>query len=53
MQCIFDQKMAKTAKIRISPVTKLPLNYTKQLSPVYDQVLDNVDARFRTKSSKT
>ena len=52
MQCIFDQKMAKTAKIRTFPVTKLLVNYTKQLSPVSDQVLDNSDARFRKNVQK-
>ena len=42
MQCIFDPKMAKTAKTRIFPDTTLPFSDSKQLSPDSDQVLENV-----------
>ena len=49
-QCIFGTKMAKT---RIFPDTTLPLDDTKQLSPVSDQVLDKSDVRFRRKCPKT
>ena len=52
-QCIFGPKMAKTAKTRIFPDTKLPLDDTKQLSPVSDQVLDKFDVQFRRKCPKT
>ena len=44
MQCIFDQKMAKT---RIFLETKLPLNDFKQLSQVSYYVLDKFDVRIR------
>ena len=39
--------MAKTAKIRIFPDTKLPFDDSKQFSPVSDQVLDKSDEQFR------
>ena len=52
-QCIFDPKMAKTAKTRIFPDTTLPLDDKKQLSPVSDQVLDKSDVRIRRKCPKT
>ena len=45
--------MAKTAKTRIFLDTKLPLDDTKQLSPVSGQVLDKSDVRIRRKSAKT
>ena len=53
MQCIFDPKMAKTAKARIFPDTTLPLDDSKQLSQVSDQVLDKSDVRIRRKCPKT
>ena len=46
MQCIFDQKMAKMAKVRNVPDTTLPLNDTKQLSTVSDKILGNSDVQF-------
>ena len=49
----FWPKMAKTAKTRIFPDTTLPLDDTKQLSPVSDQVLDKSDVRIRRKCPKT
>ena len=41
--------MAKTAKTRIFLDTTLPLNDSKQLSQVSDQVLDKSDVRIRRK----
>ena len=52
MQCIFDTKMAKTAKTRIFPDTTLTFDDSKQLSPVSDQVLDKSDVQFRRKCPK-
>ena len=52
MQCIFDPKMAKTAKTRIFPDTTQQFSDSKQLSPDSDQVLDKSDARFRRKCPK-
>ena len=48
----FLTKNGQNGQKRIPPVTKLPLDYTKQLSPVSDQVLDNSDARFRKSVQK-
>ena len=45
-QCTFDPEMAETAKTRIFPDTTLPLNDSKQLSQVSDQVLDKSDVRI-------
>ena len=45
--------MAKTAKTRIFLATPLPLNDSKQLSQVSDQVLDQSDLRIRRKCPKT
>ena len=53
MQWIFDPKMTKTAKTRIFPVTAMPLDDSKQLSTVSDQVLDKSDVWFRRKCPKT
>ena len=44
MQCIFDPKMAKTAKTRIFPDTTLPFSDSKQLSQDSEQFLDKSDA---------
>ena len=52
MQCIFDPKMAKTAKTRIFLDTTLPLNDSKQLSQVSDQVLDKSDERIQRNCQK-
>ena len=46
MQCIFDPKMAKTAKTRNFPEITLPFDDSKQMSPVSDQVLDKSDVPF-------
>ena len=48
----FWPKKAKTAKTRIFPDTKLPLDDTKQLSPVSDQVVGNFDVSFWKKVQK-
>ena len=53
MQCISDPKIAKTAKTRIFLDTTLPLNDSKQLSQVSDQVLDKSDVWIRRKCPKT
>ena len=45
--------MAKTAKTRIFLDTTLPLNDSKQLSQISDQVLDKSDERIRRKCKKT
>ena len=42
-QCIFDPKMTKMGKTRISPDTALPFNGSKHFSRVSDQVLDKSD----------
>ena len=47
------KKLAKTAKIRIFLDTTLPLNYSKQLSPVSGKVLDKSDVWFQRKCPKT
>ena len=47
MQCIFDPKMAKTAKARIFSDTALPFDDPKQLYPDSDKVLDKSDVRFQ------
>ena len=52
-QCIFDQKLAKTAKIRIFLDTTLSLNDSKQLYPDSGKVLDKSEVRFRRKFPKT
>ena len=52
MQCIFDQKMAKTAKTRIFPDTTLPFDDSKQLTPVSDQALDKSDMWFEENIQK-
>ena len=49
----FYLKMAKTAKTSIYLDTTLPLNDSKQLSQVSDQVLDKSDVQFRRKWPKT
>ena len=52
MQCNFYPKMVKTAKTRIFPDKTLPVNDSKQLSPVSDQVFNKSGVRFRKKMSK-
>ena len=52
-QCIFDPKMAKTAKTRIFQDTTLPLNDSKQLYQVSDQVLYKSNVRFRRECPET
>ena len=49
----FWTKMAKKAKTRIFPDTKLTLCDSKQLSPVSDKVLDKSDVPFRRECPKT
>ena len=53
IQCMFDPKMAKTVKTRIFPDTTLALDDSKQLSPVYEQVLDKSEVWIRRKCPKT
>ena len=53
MQCIFDPKMAETAKKRIFQGTTMSFDDLKQLPPVSDQVLDKSDVRFRRKYPNT
>ena len=45
--------VAQTAKTRIFLDTTLPLDDSKQLSQVSDQVLDKSDVRIRRKCAKT
>ena len=51
MQSIFTQKWQKTVKIRKFQDTKLPLNDSKQKSPVSDQIKCKEKLIFRQKLS--
>ena len=49
----FRPKNGQNGEKRNFPDTTLSFDVLKQLSPVYDQVLDKSDVRFRRKWSKT